>query len=118
MNSVALKVNTESKDQVMTLSLDPNGNHRTFRVQIKYLDYVSKYIISVWDAMTGEPLAMTIPLVASYNDAANDLFKQFSYKGIGSLYVAPVVKEPTTPDPTFGTLGEFEIVWGDSPWLN
>ena len=118
MDSIALTLNATAKDQVMTIDVEPNGHRMTVRFQLKYLEYVQKYAISLWDAATGDPIVTNVPVVASYDLIANDLFRQVFYKGIGSMWCGPVVEHPTTVDPTLGTLNEYELIWGDTTWTN
>ena len=119
MDSLALNIDSESKDQAFIMDIEPNGERITVRVHLKYYDYIAKYMVSIWNASTGEPLVMNVPLVASTGgEIANDLLKQFAYMRIGSMYCATLANEMPRDDPLYETISQYEVVWGDSPWLS
>ena len=116
MDLIALPVDVEIQSQLMTINVQPNGYQRTLQVQIDYRKYVGKYFVSVKDVVEGQDILINYPVIASEPYALNDLLKQVAYKCCGSLFCYPLQNEPTYPDPN-GTIEEFELVWGDSPWL-
>ncbi len=116
MTPIALILDPEAKSQVMTLDIEPDENRFTVSLRLEWMDYIGKYMLSIWDAMTGEAFITNVPLVASSDDILVDLIRQIAYKGLGSLYCAPIAKDPLYEDPHLGTLNEYELVWGDSFW--
>ena len=99
-----------------TLVISPNGRMVTLRLEIRYLEKVDKWFLSIMDAATGASLIQYIPLVSSEEDALNDLLAQFGYKRIGSALVAPHSNEDLGKDPAKDTLDRFGIAWGDGAY--
>ena len=112
MEPFALGFDPAVKYQTFTMSIIPGGVAKRVRVELRYLYKPGKWFISIFDAATGDPLCLYVPVVASY-EYLNNLLEPFSYKGLGSIYCYPVVSEPSSPDPGENNLDEFEIVWGD-----
>ena len=117
MNIVALPVDAGTKTQVFNIDVKPNDNAQTLRVEVSYRPYVGKYFATVSNVSTGEDILRNFPLVGSVEDGLNDLLRQVSYKLCGAFVCYPAVNKLTFPDPN-GTIEEFELLWGDSPWLN
>lgn len=115
MEQIMLPIDPEYKSQVFTIDIQPNGRQITLRIELDYRKYVGKYFMTVSNASTGEDILRNFPVVSSVEDALNDLLKQVWYKLAGALVCYPVLKDLTYPDPN-GTISEFELLWGDSPW--
>ena len=111
-----LQIDSKYKSQVFTVNIQPNGNAQTIRVALDYRPYVGKYFASVSNADTGEEILTNFPIVASMEYGLNDLLKQVCYKLCGTLICYPLLKRTTYEDPN-GTIEEYELVWGDSFWI-
>ncbi len=118
MKPIALILDPTVKSQAMTIDIEPDGNRVTLSLRLDYLDYIKKYVLSITNALTGEDCITNVPVIASVRGIANDLLHPIHYKGIGSLYCDVVVQKPSSEDPQFGNLNEFQLVWRDSYWKN
>lgn len=112
MNAIAIRTSDDGY-QIQTITIAPNGKVRSLRLEIRRLVRLDKWFLSVYDATTGENIIQYIPLVSSIPGGINDILAQFGYKEIGSAIVGPKHNEQFGTDPAEGTLGDFEIVWGD-----
>jgi len=115
MEQCMIPFDADYTDQLLTLNLTPDDESRALRVRLQYRDYVGKYFMSITDAVTDEDLLVNFPLVASEEEALNDLIKIIAYKAVGSIVCLPVIAHPTYTDPD-GTISEYEVLWGDSLW--
>lgn len=105
---------SDSERQMKTVIITPNDKTVSLRVEIRRLCATDRWYISITDAATGESLVQYVPLVSSTLDTLNNLLRQFSYMGIGGLWVIPLSAEDEDTDPADGTLNRYAIVWGDS----
>lgn len=112
MQLAMIPFNAEYKDQILTCSVQPDGRQVQLRLRLRYVEVVDKYFCTIWDTSTGECLLSNFPIVASYENV-NDLLGQFGYMRIGTMSCLSRVDQNTTQDPSNGTLGEYEILWGD-----
>lgn len=113
MESFAISVDPTIRYQIFTLTVEPDGHPLRARMELRYLNQSKTWYLSIFDASSGEAVCRYVPLVASYGEL-NDLMKPFRHKNVGSIYCIPVVRYPQTTNPMLETLGEFEIVWGDT----
>lgn len=116
MNQIALPIDPSYISQIFTIDMTPNDRALTLRIRLDYREYIGKYFMSVTNVSTGEDILVNFPIVASEENALNDLIKQVAYKRVGSLICYPLLRELIYPDPS-ATIFEFELIWGDSPWI-
>ena len=117
MEQTMLPVDPTYGRQAFAVNIKPNGRAKTLRVELEYRAYVGKYFMTVIDMATGEDVLRNFPVVASAEGALNDLLKQVAYKLCGSLICFPLLKETSFEDPC-AAFGEYELIWGDSPWTS
>ncbi len=102
--------------QVMYLSVSPDGNSFTAKVDLRYLKAPGKWFLSIVDATTGELYVNMIPVICSYI-VLNDLLEPFRYlfggSGIGSFFCLRNTDHPSSADPGKNNLDEFQLYWGD-----
>ena len=113
MNAAVLPFDPESLYQSITFNAEIKGVTHRLRVDLRHLTYTDKWYFSLYDAQTGKPYCLYVPLIASYVEL-NDLMKQFEHKEIGGMVCGAIVDKPNSTDPTEETIKEFAIVWGDS----
>ncbi len=103
--------------QVMTLDLVIDGEPFHAQVEIRYLPAPDQWVVSIRDHSAGGLRVNMIPLICSRGEV-NDLLAPFRFlrggKGLGSLYCLRNTDDPATPDPSYGNLTEFRLVWGDT----
>ena len=108
---------TDDPWQVMTLDITVDGEAFHAQTEIRYLAASDKWYVSIRDHASGELLVNMIPLICSCGEV-NDLLLPFRHlrggKGLGSLFCLRAVDEPSTPDPSGGSLREFRLVWSDT----
>ncbi len=107
---------TEDPWQVLYLSVSPDGNAFTARVDLRFLKAPGKWFLSIADGATGEQYVNQIPVICSWG-VLNDLLEPFRYlfggRGIGSLFCLKAVDNPSSEDPGQNNLKEFRLYWGD-----
>ncbi len=113
MNIVTLPFDKDAMWQTVTFNAAIGGAALRLRVELRHMTYTDKWYISVYDAQSGEPYCLYVPVVASTVEI-NDLTKLFEYKGFGHFMCAAHIGNPTSEDPNAETFGEFSIVWGDT----
>ncbi len=115
MDYIILPV-TDQARQVLYLPVSPEGHAFQARVELRWMEAAGKWILSIGDAVTGEPYVNQIPVICSYEEI-NDLLFPFRWlfqgAGIGSLFCLKAVDQPSSADPGRGNLKEFQILWGD-----
>lgn len=109
----ALAPDPTLRHQTFTLTIDPDGNAITVRVELRYMRYTNQWYLSLYNAADDTCYIRYIPLVAS-GSKLNDLLGQFGYLGIGSIACVPVKAESgSLPGPQENTLSDFDVLWGD-----
>ena len=106
---------SEDPRQVFTVDLPLGESPLHARAEIRYLEILDQWVLSLWDNSDGELLVNQIPLVCSY-EQVNDLLAPFRHlrsgQGLGALYVIRDVDRPDTENPAGGTLTQFKIIIG------
>lgn len=127
MDTIMVPIEGKVKNQTVTIVIDPDGRGVTLRLQAVYHAKIDKWMMTVWNAASGECMVSNFPIVGSARDTGgggmaekqggtpflNDLMGQFGYMGIGSCACYCIAERPKTPDPAMDTLDEFELLWGD-----
>ncbi len=102
--------------QVMYLSVCPDGNAFTAKVELRYLKAAGKWFLSIANGATGQVYVNKIPVICSHG-TLNDLLEPFRYHfggdGIGSFFCLRGTDHPSSPDPGQDNLHEFQLYWGD-----
>lgn len=115
MDYIRLPV-TKDPWQVMYLSVSPDGNAFTAKVDLRYLKGAGKWFLSIANGATGETYVHMIPVICSHG-ALNDLLEPFRYlfggEGIGSFFCLRNTDHPSSADPGKDNLNEFQLYWGD-----
>ena len=112
MDIIAVPVDYTSKDQEVTLRLEPDNHAVVLRVKLEWHEYVGKWFASIWNSVTKECLLANFPIVGS-KEYINDLLGQFEYMNIGSFSCASIMNELRGEDPRFDNMNLFELLWGD-----
>lgn len=112
MDPVAVPLNAEAETQIINLSIAPNGNAVSLRLEIRWLDNAGKWYLTVYDATTNVCLVSLLPLIAS-GSKLNDLLGQFGHLRIGSAALVPISSDTPSADPGRDDLADFELLWGD-----
>ncbi len=103
--------------QVMTLDLKIDGEEFHSQIELRYLPAAEQWFVSIWDHSSSELLVNMIPLICSYGEP-NDLLLPFRHlrggQGMGSLFVLRNTDEPSTVNPSAGSLTEFIVLFGDT----
>ena len=107
---------TNDPRQVFTVDVTVDSVALHARVELRYLSAPDRWVISIWDNASSVLLINQVPLVCSYGEL-NDLLLPFRQlrdgAGLGSLFVLRNTDEPSTADPSKGSLTEFVVLWGD-----
>lgn len=98
------------QEQIFTIQVGSEAKSIAFR--LRYLSETDRWYFSFYDAQTGAPYCMYVPLVASY-DYPNDLLAPFACKNLGMLFCIPNYENPSTEDPAKDSLSEFTLIWSD-----
>jgi hypothetical protein len=96
-----------------TVTVEVDGVKHALQIRLRFMETLGLWHMSLYDPKTGVCMAESIPLLCGLYPAS-DLLGPFGALGIGSAYIVPLVKTPTTPNPSktnFGT--EYALVWGD-----
>lgn len=110
------KINIKSApNQTFTTTLNVNGKNTTYLFLFSYRDKIGYWTMSVSDYESGKKILTNVPLLRINDGKADfDLFKQFAYKLIGSLFLVKEF-EVDGDSPDFVTIQEkFSLVWGDN----
>ena len=97
--------------KIVTVEVD--GVKHTIRIRLRFMESLGLWHMSIYNPSNGACMAESIPLLTGMYPAA-DLLGPYGSLGIGSACIVPLVKNPTTPNPSrtnFGT--EYALVWGD-----
>ena len=113
MNAAVLPFDPESLYQSVTFNAEVKGIACRLRVDLRHLTYTDKWYFSLYNAQTGEPYCLYVPVIASYVEL-NDLMRPFGHKEIGGIVCGAIIDNPSSDDPTEETIKEFAIVWGDT----
>ena len=107
---------TDAPYQVFCFPASPDGHSFQAKLELRYLPAPDLWILSIADALTGQVYVPNIPVVCSYGEI-NDLLFPFRFlfqgSGIGSLFCLKATGTPRTPNPSRGTLSDFQLLWGD-----
>ena len=96
-----------------TVTIEVDGVKHTLQLRFRYMEVLSLWHMSVYDPKTGACMAESIPLLSGYYPSV-DLLGPFGALRIGSAYIVPLVKVPTTTNPSKANFGtEYALVWGD-----
>lgn len=113
MDRIAIKLDPSEPYQAQTLTISPNGRTITLRLEFRYMVYLDRWYLSIWNASDSTCLLTYVPLVSS-ETVINDLLGQFVHLRIGSVGVFPVSMQQYGTDPAEKTLDLFEVQWGDA----
>ncbi len=110
------KINVKSApNQTFTTTINVNEKNVAYLFLFVYRDKIGYWTMDVSDYESGKKILTNFPLLRINDGNADfDLFKQFAYKLIGSLFL---VKEYDTEhdSPDFVSIQEkFSLIWGDS----
>ncbi len=108
-----IDVDPASRYQIMTFVVEGSSGSKRVRLELRYLAAPEKWYISRYEAQTGNPICLYVPVVASYNEL-NDLLEPYAYKNIGSMVCVPLVDQPSSPDPTLNNWEEFALCWSEN----
>ncbi len=96
-----------------TVTVEVDGAKLNLQLRFRFMEALGLWHMSIYNPKTGECMAKSIPILSGLYPAS-DLLGPFGSLGIGSACIVPLVKVPTTPNPSktnFGT--EYALVWGD-----
>lgn len=104
---------TNSPNQTVTVTLSVDGAPLTLQLTVSYNEIADYWVIAIADS-NGNPIIGDVPLLTGNYPACN-ILKQYAYLDIGSAYVLNTTGK-TLPDyPNSIDLGDWEIVWGNTP---
>jgi hypothetical protein len=109
---IALRIDPNQPYQAQTITISPNGNSISLRLELRYLVYTDKWYLSIWDASKNVCLLTYVPIV-SCEEVLNDLLSLFQYMNIGSVICVPVSAQMYGTDPGESNFDQFEVQWGD-----
>lgn len=112
MERIAIKLDPSEPYQAQTITINPDGRTVTLRLEIRYMVYLDKWFLSIYNAADSTCLITYVPIVSS-ETIINDLLGLFGYLAVGSVGCFPVSMQQYGTDPAKDTLNLFEIQWGD-----
>jgi len=102
-----------SLNERKTITIEADSVKHTLQLRFRFMETLSLWHMSIYDPKTGSCMAESIPLLSGLYPAA-DLLGPFGSLGIGSACIIPLVKVPTTANPSKSNFGtEYVLVWGD-----
>ena len=107
-----INVNPELLSQAIVTTIEVKRVAKRVRFEFDYMEAPDKWFVCLYDAQSGEPYCLNIPVIASYT-GKNDLFEPYHYKDIGQLVCVPVVDDPSSVDPSVDNMDEFAVIWGE-----
>ena len=113
MNTITIKPIEDSLYQAVMIDLQIGKNTKRVSLELRYMEKANVWFMSLFDLQTEEAYFRNIPLLASYGDRWNNLWKPFAYKNIGVFVCVPKTDSPSTENPSKSNLGEFWLIWGD-----
>ena len=105
-----------SRNQRIRTVLEVDGRNIVLFIKLRWLKAVQKWYMSV-DDENENTIIRNVPLLAGKSYPTINLLRQFAHLGIGSAFVAPLVENPSTENPSDTNLGldkEYALVWGDT----
>lgn len=104
-----------SPNQTLDITLVIDGQNRNLRLNLVYNQQAQYWVLTILDATTAQVLLAGLPLITGVYPATN-LLAQYSYLGLGSIYLVKVGDTALDypDDKTLGT--SFLLVWGDTVW--
>ena len=107
-----IDVDPDTMYQIMTMNITVKEQKKRIRLELRYLEAPETWYISVYDAQSGNPICLYVPVISCWDDL-NDLFAPYAYKDIGQIVCVPMVDEPSSVNPTKHNWSEFALVWSD-----
>lgn len=112
MKVALLNSDSKSTYQVFEDIIDVDGKDVRVRYELRYLDKVEKWFLSMFDVETGKSYFRYVPVIASYEDD-NNLIAPFEYKGMSIVICVPAIDEPKSVNPVKEDFEQFFLVWSD-----
>ena len=113
MNTSRINVEPSMLYQRQVLNLTVEGKTKRTIFELRYLYKTDKWYISLFDAQSGNPYCLYVPVIAS-DKLLDNLLEPFAHKRIGWMACIPLGDGPSTGNPTRYNWDEFGLVWGDS----
>ena len=113
MNVLKIPVDKDALYQIISFNANDGDVTIPLRVELRHLTYVDKWYLSVFNAQTGEPYCLYVPVVTS-QDEMNNLVSVYDYKRFGWFCCVAIEEKASTEDPQADNIEEFELYWGDS----
>lgn len=113
MKSITITPIEDSSYQAITMDFQIGDKTKRVSLELRYLEKVDAWFMSLFDLQTEEAYFRNVPLLASYGDEWNNLWKPFAYKNIGVFACVPKTDTPSTENPSKNNLNEFWLIWGD-----
>jgi len=98
--------------QRIIVNLPLSSKAKRVMLEFIYKEKTNLWTVSVYDAQSGDPYCLRVPLISS-RLYLNNLFAPFATKGIGDLVCIPIVDEPSSVNPSLNNWEEFALVWGE-----
>ena len=113
MNILKIPVDKDALYQIFNFNANSGDVTIPLRVELRHLEYVNKWYLSVYNAQTGDPYCVYVPVVTS-QDEMNNLMKPYEHKRFGWFCCVASADKASTEDPQEDNITEFELYWGDS----
>ena len=100
-------------DQLFNVSVEVDESILNLDIRLHYNFAGRFWKMDVFDGLTKECMISNQPMLVGCLPAQN-ILRQFTYMGLGSAMIVPVVNKTDSDSPVGGDLGaEFNLVWGD-----
>ena len=118
MDPVAVPLNADAETQIINLSIAPNGNAVSLRLEIRWLDNAARENEGLSGAelflrSSGEAVLSHILYITGRVPEQAYLLGQFGHLRIGSAALVPISSDTPSADPGRDDLADFELLWGD-----
>lgn len=107
-----LYVGSNEKEHGGIVTLSVNGEKKTVRVDMRLMEKVNKWVITITDVETEKVIISNVPLISSTAEQPNDILGQHEYLIIGKMVVLPKDEKNAGENPSKDTFNNFAIVWG------